>query len=202
MDTTRALVPLLVGLLAAGSCVAAEDEAAPPAVVESRAAPADGEHSATEDSDASAAVVARPVAAASARWSVSGAPTEEGYRLSVSRGPLDLGLHFESRLVSSHPVDGRYDSAAPPGATLPALSIGLRSVGAGPASASSLAARALGSTSSVPYVSKVGIEWKPAQSPVFFNQLNQGLGVHLGGDDRLVMRMRKGSLGVYMHRNF
>jgi hypothetical protein len=119
--------------------------------------------------------------------------------VSVSRVPIYLGLHFESRPVSAHTIDARYDSAAPPGVTLPALSIGLRSVSAGPAPATSLAARALGSGSSIPYVSKVGIEWKPAQSQVFFYQ---GLGVRLGGDDRLVMRMRKGSLGVYMHRNF
>jgi hypothetical protein len=197
MDTTRALVPLLAGLLAAGTCGAAEEKPATPASVEST--PADGERSTAEDSDASEAVVVRTVAAAPARWSASGAPTEGGYRLSLARGPLDLGLHFESRLVAAHPIDARYDSAAPPGATLPTLSIGLRSVSAGPPAASSLAARALGTASPVPYVSKVGIEWKPAQPPVFFNQ---GLGVRLGGDDRLVMRMRKGSLGVYMHRNF
>jgi hypothetical protein len=197
MDTTRALVPLLAGLLAAGTCGAAEEKPATPATVE--ATPADGERSTADESDESEAMVLRPVAAAPARWSASGAPTEDGYRLSVSRGPLDLGLHFESRPVSSHPIDGRYDSAAPPGVTLPALSIGLRSVSGGPAPATSLAARALGTASPVPYVSKVGIEWKPAQSPVFFNQ---GLGVRLGGDDRLVMRMRRGSLGFYMHRNF
>ena len=202
MNTTRALVPLLACLLPAGTCVAAEDKPAPPASVESRPAATDSEHSTAEDLGASEAMAVRSVAAAPARWSLSGAPTEDGYRLSLARGPLDLGLHFESRPVSSHPIDARYDSAAPPGATLPALSIGLRSVSAGPASASSLAARALGSASSVPYVSKVGIEWKPAQAPVSFNQLNQALGVHLGGDDGLVMRMRKGYFGVYMHRNF
>ena len=117
MDTTRALVPLLAGLLAAGTCGAAEEKPATPASVEST--PADGERSTAEDSDASEAVLVRTVAAAPARWSANGAPTESGYRLSLARGPLDLGLHFESRLVAAHPIDARYDSAAPPGVTLP-----------------------------------------------------------------------------------
>jgi hypothetical protein len=81
---------------------------------------------------------------------------------------------------------------------LPALSLGLRSV-EGPASGSSLAERALGSATTEPAVSKVGIQWKPAQSRVF---LHQGLGFRLGGDDRVVMRLRKGSLGIYMQRRF
>jgi hypothetical protein len=199
MDTTRALVPLLASMLAAGTCIAGEEKPATPASVESAAGAAGGARSTAEDPDASEAMVVRQVAAAPARWSASGAPTEDGYRLFVSRGPIDLGLHFESRLASPHPVDARYDSAAPPGAMLPALTIGLRSVSAGPAPASSLVARALGATEAVPYESKVGIEWKPAQSQLFFNQ---GLGVRLGGDDRLVMRLRKGSLGLYMKRSF
>jgi hypothetical protein len=201
MDTTRALVPLLAGILAAGTCVAAEEKPTTPASVESGADAAGGARSTAEDPDTSEPMVVRPVAAAPARWSASGAPTEDGYRLFMSRGPIDLGLHFESRVASPHPVDARYDSAAPPGAMLPALTIGLRSVSAGPAPApaNSLVARALGATESVPYESKVGIEWKPAQSQLFFNQ---GLGVRLGGDDRLVMRLRKGSLGLYMKRSF
>jgi hypothetical protein len=48
-------------------------------------------------------------------------------------------------------------------------------------------------------VSRVGIEYKPAQSQVF---LNHGLGFRLGGDDKLTMRLRKGSLGLYLKRNF
>ena len=48
-------------------------------------------------------------------------------------------------------------------------------------------------------VSKVGIEWKPAQSQVFFNG---GVGVRLTGDDSVVMRLRKGTLGLYVKRSF
>jgi hypothetical protein len=133
------------------------------------------------------------------RWSARGEPADGGYRLSLSRGALDFGVHFEQRVAAVRPIDARFDSAAPAGTMLPALSFGLRSVSAGPAPASSLVERALGSSTAVPYVSKVGIEWKPAQSQVF---LNQGLGFRLGGDDRLTMRLRKGSLGLYMKRNF
>ena len=48
-------------------------------------------------------------------------------------------------------------------------------------------------------VSKVGIEWKPAQSQIFFRG---GVGVRLNGDDSVVMRLRKGTFGLYMHRSF
>ncbi len=133
--------------------------------------------------------------AAGARWSLSGAATERGYRWSLTRGAIDLGLRFDA----THPANARTNSAAAPGVTLPALSLGLRRVSAGPLSASSLTERALGSAAALPYVSKVGIEWKPAQSRVF---VNQGLGLRLGGDDRLTMRLRKGSLGLYMKRDF
>ncbi len=190
MDKTRALVPFLACLLAAGRCVAGDAPSMPTAPMETRVGSAAGDGLEGE------ALVAPAVAA---RWSLSGAPADGGYRLSLSRGSLDLGLHFESRLVAPRGIDARFDSAAPPGATLPGLSIGLRSVSAGPTAASSLAERALGSSTSEPYVSKVGIEWKPAQSQVFFYR---GLGFRLNDDDRLTMRLRRGWFGIYMDRNF
>jgi hypothetical protein len=81
---------------------------------------------------------------------------------------------------------------------LPALSFGLRSVNA-PSPASNLVDRTLGSGAEVRYVSRVGIEYKPAQPQVF---LNHGLGFRLSGEDRLTVRLRKGSLGLYLKRNF
>ena len=131
-------------------------------------------------------------------WSASGEPSDAGYRLSLARGGLDVGLDFQRRLASARTADARVDSAAPPGAMLPALSFGLRSVSA-PAPASNLVDRTLGSGAVVPSVSRVGIEYKPAQSRVI---LNQGLGFRLNGDDKLTMRLRKGSLGLYFKRNF
>jgi len=135
---------------------------------------------------------------ATLRWTASGEPSDAGYRLSLERGGIDVGLDFQRRLASARTIDARYDSAAPPGTMLPALSFGLRSVSA-PVAASSLVDRTLGSGAETPVVSRVGIEYKPAQSQVF---LNQGLGFRLGGDDKLTMRLRKGSLGLYLKRNF
>ena len=43
---------------------------------------------------------------------------------------------------------------------------------------------------------------KRSQRLLIAPQLLQGLGFRLGGDDKLTMRLRKGSLGIYMKRNF
>jgi hypothetical protein len=147
---------------------------------------------------ASAETVADATPPTTARWSASGEPSEAGYRLSLARRGVDLGLDFQRRLAGVRTLDARFDSAAPPGTMLPAVSFGLRSVSAG-APAKSLVDRTLGSDSDARFVSRVGVEFKPAQSPVF---LNHGLGFRLGGDDKLTMRLRKGSLGIYMKRNF
>jgi len=136
--------------------------------------------------------------AAAARWSAAGEPSDGGYRLSLARGGVDLGLDFQRRAAAARIADARFDSAAPPGSMLPALSFGLRSVSA-PAPASTLVDRTVDPGTAAPYVSRVGVEYKPAQSQVF---LNHGVGFRLSGDDRLTMRLRKGSLGLYFKRNF
>jgi hypothetical protein len=148
-------------------------------------------------SDAAAGDGAGDAVPAATRWSAFGEPSDAGYRVSLARGGLDVGLDFQRRLAAVRTADARFDSAAPPGAMLPALSFGLRSVSA-PARASNLVDRTYGSDP-VPSVSRVGIEYKPAQSRVI---LNQGFGFRLGGDDKLTMRLRKGSLGIYLKRNF
>jgi hypothetical protein len=130
---------------------------------------------------------------------VTAAAADDGYRWSVSRGGVDVGIRFAARPPAVLPTDARFDSAAPAGATLPALSLGLRRFSDDPAAASSLVQRALGSPAMVPSESKVAIEWKPAQSQVF---VNQGLGLRLGGGDKVTMRFRKGSLGIYMKHSF
>lgn len=140
---------------------------------------------------------AEPVPAA-VHWAAGGEASDAGYRLSFARGGVDVGLDFQRRLAAARAGDARADSAVPPGAMLPALSFGLRSVSA-PMPASHLVDRTLGSGSAVPAVSRVGIEYKPAQSQVF---LNHGLGFRLGDDDKLTMRLRKGSLSLYFKRNF
>jgi len=144
------------------------------------------------DGTGSAAV---PVAT---RWSASGEASDAGYRVSLARGGFDVGLDFQRRLAAVRVVDARVDSAAPPGAMLPALSFGLHSVST-PVPMSNLVDRTLGSGAAAPSVSRVGIEYKPAQSRVI---LNQGFGFHLSGDDKLTMRLRKGSLSIFLKRRF
>jgi hypothetical protein len=139
-------------------------------------------------------------AASGARWSTSYDVSPSNYRWSLARGAIDFGLHFDARPLATRPLDGRVDSAVPLVAATPSLSLGLHSVSAkGDASASSLLERALGVRPGESFERKVGIEWKPAQSRLF---LNQGVGIRLDGDDRLTMRLRKGSLGLFMQSNF
>ena len=148
-------------------------------------------HRGAGDGTGSAAV---PVAT---RWSAIGEPSDAGYRVSLARGGLDVGLDFHRRLAAVRVVDAGVDSAAPPGAMLPALSFGLHS--GTPVPTSNLVDRTLGSGAAAPSVSRVGIEYKPAQSRVI---LNQGFGFHLSGDDKLTMRLRKGSLSIFLKRRF
>jgi hypothetical protein len=188
MQTPRVLVSSLLCLLAAsGPALAAEPAAASP------------ERSANAEDLVDANAAAATAAPSAPHWAADGAAERGGYRWSLTRGALDLGIRFEPRIAAALPIDARYDSAAPAGVALPSISFGLRSVAAGPAPAGSLIERALGSETSVPAVSKIGIEWKPAESQVFFRR---GIGFRLGGDDRLVMRLRASSIGIYMHRTF
>ena len=129
----------------------------------------------------------------------SATPDADAHRWALSRGAVDVGLRFEPRPAALLPADARFDSAAPAGSTLPALSLGLRRLSDGPAPAGSLVDRALGSATALPSVSKVAIEWKPAQSQVF---VHQGLGFRLAGGDKVTMRFRKGSLGIHLKHSF
>jgi hypothetical protein len=133
------------------------------------------------------------------RWSTSSSLTEAGYRSSLSRGKLDFGMRFEAPIRVARPGDGAIEPVAAYVPPLPSLSVGLRSTVAVATSAGSLLERATGVTSGEPRESKVGLEWKPAPSRLF---LNRGLGIRLDGDDHLTMRLRKGSLGIFMRTNF
>ncbi len=136
------------------------------------------------------------------RWTASYDVSRSDYRLSLGRGALDLGVRLEPRGGVVRLPESRLDAIAPAAplvADLPALSIGLRSTTLrSDAPANNLVDRTFGSGGES-YVRKLGIEWKPAQSRIF---LNQGLGIRLDGDDRVMVRMRKGSLGLYLRSNF
>ena len=91
-------------------------------------------------------------------------------------------------------------AGAPLAADLPSVSIGLRSTAIkSDGVTSNLVDRAFGNGGGEAVVRKVGIAWKPAQSRVF---LNQGLGIRFDGDDRLTVRLKKGSFGLYMQSSF
>jgi hypothetical protein len=132
------------------------------------------------------------------RWVSSAELTGSGYRWSLSRGGLDIGMHFETPASSPRPFDPRVDQSGPMVPVLPSVSLGVRRNGS--LSAGSLLERSLGADRGDTYVSKVGIEWKPAESRVNF--LREGLGIRLQGADRMTVRLRKGVIGVYMHRKF
>jgi hypothetical protein len=131
------------------------------------------------------------------RWSSSAEFAGHAYRLWLSRGAVDLGMSFDTSTGASRPLDARIiDMQGPVVATLPSVSLGLHEGGAAPAS--SLLERATGGGSD--YTSKVGVQWKPAESNVSF--LREGLGVRLDGNESVTMRLRKGLLGVYFQRRF
>lgn len=137
------------------------------------------------------------------RWTASYDVSRSDYRWSLGRGALDLGMRFESRDSALRLPESRFEGVTPGApliADLPSLSIGLRSTSVrSDAAAGNLVERTLGSGATETYVRKVGIEWKPEPSRLF---LNRGLGIRLDADDRVTVRLRKGSLGLFMQTNF
>ena len=134
------------------------------------------------------------------RWTSSAQLVGSAYRLSLSRGPLDIGMSFDTPARTSRPLDPRIDTQGPVMSTLPSVSLGFRQGGRESATAGSLLARATSHADNGDYTSKVGIQWKPAESNVSF--IREGLGFRLDGNERVTMKLRKGMLGVYMQRKF
>lgn len=134
-------------------------------------------------------------------WSTSAGFSGRSYQWSASRGALDIGMNFEASDRAGRPFDFRSETSGPMVATLPSLSIGLRQSAAGQAvPARTLLERALNSANAEAYVSKIGIQWKPAELQVNF--LRDGMGIRLDGNDRMTVRLRQGVLGLYMQRKF
>lgn len=125
---------------------------------------------------------------------------EGSYRSALSRGRLDLGVKFDAPVRAARPGEALIDPVLAYVAPAPTLSVGLRSSAAPTVSASgSLLERATGATIAPSTERKVGLEWKPSPSRLF---LNRGLGIRLDGDDRLTMRLKKGSLGFFVQTAF
>ncbi len=149
---------------------------------------------------AAATAASIPLPAAEPHWSARSSLSEGSFRSALSRGKLDLGVAFDAPVRSLRPGDTPIDPVVAYGPPAPTLTIGLRSTPAGTvASAGSLLERATGATFGHQPERKFGLEWKTARSRVF---LNRGLGIRLDGDDRLTMRLKKGSLGLFVHTVF
>jgi len=138
-------------------------------------------------------------AASDARWHSSATLVDDAYRVSLQRGRLDLGMSFDTAARASHPHDVRVDGQGPVISTLPSVSLGLVRFTGHDATASSLLARATadGNRGSE---SRVGVQWKPAESQAKF--LREGLGMRLDSNESITMRLRKGLFGVYLQRRF
>jgi len=135
------------------------------------------------------------------RWSTSAEVDTASYRVSLSRGKLDMGVGFDD---PTHPMQSTStavrstDPTRPIVPTVPSLSVGLRSTTAGPP-ASSLIERAGDGATPPASTRRVGLEWKPVQSRVF---VRGGLGLRLSGDDQVTMKLRSGRVGIYMKSTF
>ncbi len=163
------------------------------ALASAQAAPDAGEPAALES-----VALADPVPV---RWSSSAEVIGTTYRWSMYRGPLDVGLGFDLGERAGRRLEPVLESPVPVTSMLPSIHFGLRSIERrDPAPASSLLERSLGVQAVAPPATRIGIEWKPAEPQVSF--LRQGLGIRLDGDQRLVMRLRKGWIGVYLKSEF
>jgi hypothetical protein len=203
VGAVAALLACAVPCRADGGARDTEASPTPPAEVASMPAPSNAVSARALQPANAADLAAVPRAAgmpvatmAPPRWSSSAELAGDAYHLSLSRGSLDLGMSFDMATRASRPHDVRIDSQGPVMAPLPSVSLGLRQGGAAPAS--SLLERALGGGSD--YTSKLGVEWKPAESSVSF--IREGLGMRLDGNENVTMRLRKGMLGVYFQRRF
>ena len=130
------------------------------------------------------------------RWSTSAEIDSNSYRVSLSRGKLDLGVGFDAPAGAATRTVRGVDPAGPIVPALPSLSVGLRSVTPG-SPPNSLIARASADGATPAATQRVGLEWKPAPSSVFVRG-----GLRLTGDDRVTMKVRSGRVGLYMKSTF
>lgn len=134
-------------------------------------------------------------------WSASTEISSGSYRWSLSRGAFDMGVGFDVPGGTARASESRFERSEVMASPLPSLRIGLRRIAPRyPTPAGAMLQRAADPGPAEPSVSKVGVEWKPAQSQVHF--LREGLGIRLDGSDRMTVRLRKGVLGLYMQRTF
>lgn len=134
------------------------------------------------------------VSGVSVRWWKSVGPSAPG--LDVGMGVGTIGY------VVRPPAQGAMDSSASLVNPSTLLSVGMRyrTSERSAVYADTSSARGFAANGHDAYTAKVGMEWKSASSPVRFTQ--GGLGMQLDGGGRMTLRVRKGTVGVYMRSSF
>lgn len=134
------------------------------------------------------------VSGVSLRWWKSVGPAATGL-------DVGLGLGTVGYLVRP-PVQGATDSSASLANPSPLLTVGMRyrTSERSAVYADTSSARGFAANGHDAYTAKVGMEWKSASSPVRLMQ--GGLGMQLDGGGRMMLRVRKGTVGVYLRSAF
>jgi hypothetical protein len=140
---------------------------------------------------------AEPDSAAPLQWNATSDFSGGNYRWSASRGSVDLGLGLETPSRAGLNAASRLQASGPFVQTLPSVSLGLRSADV---SNAGWLKQLSGAETAPSTIRRIGIGWKPAESQLMF--VREGLGVRLDGDERLTMRLRRGTLSIYMQRSF
>ena len=133
--------------------------------------------------------------------------SEMAYRWWVSSGRADLGLGLGAVALTTRPTGAIPGLVNAGGSTVVAsgtvLTLGMRYRTSAQSSffadASSWRGNGLDNNDGG-VAGKVGLEFKSAQSR--FNIAYGGLGMRLTGDSKMTVRLRRGGLGLFMHRAF
>lgn len=134
------------------------------------------------------------VSGLSYRWWKSVGPSAAGLDVGVGVGTVGY--------LVRPPAQGAVDSSAGLANSSTLLTVGMRyrTSERSVVYADTSSARGFAANGHDAYVAKVGMEWKSASSPVRLMQ--GGLGLQLDGGGRMTLRVRKGTVGVYMRSAF
>ncbi|HWH80637.1 MAG TPA: hypothetical protein VNU71_00205 [Burkholderiaceae bacterium] len=206
----RALIAVILGVAALGSARAADEEVAEVASAQS------GEGSLLTRTAGLAALVETPRltrtdhldGSTPAAAGLRGETNEIGYRWSLSRGRADLGLGLGMLAYVDRPtgalpgLGGESNGRVLASATVVTLGMRYRTSDRSALYADAAGLRAPGGIdgSDGAVVGKVGMEFQAAQSR--WNVSYGGLGLRLAGDARINVKLRRGGLGLFMHRAF
>ncbi|CAN5287229.1 hypothetical protein BH11PSE9_BH11PSE9_19270 [soil metagenome] len=190
---------------AAASASCAMEAASEQAVALRANAPSDAPQVTRIEMDRSASLAAPALANAppGSRADVSGVSYRFWKRVGPSAAGLDVGVGVGTvgylvRPPAQSAVDSPANLVNP--STLLTVGMRYRTSERSTVFADTSSARGFAGNGHDAYVAKVGMEWKSASSPVRFMQ--GGLGLQLDGGGRMTLRVRKGTVGVYMRSSF